>query len=101
MEVPPTPAAPHRLILGLALFSIVSGSALLIFGLTFLKGAYTSQRWPTAQGKVEAVNIRRDRITDSRPPAYTYTFVVTYAYLFSSGIGLFMLAQRIAANIVS
>jgi hypothetical protein len=80
MEVPPTPAAPHRLILGLALFSIVSGSALLIFGLTFLKGAYTSQRWPTAQGKVEAVNIRRDRITDSRPPAYTYTFVVTYAY---------------------
>jgi hypothetical protein len=80
MKEPSTPADPYRLILGLTIFSIVSGSALLIFGLSFLKGAYTSQGWPIAQGDVKAVNINRDRITDSSPPAYTYTYTVVYTY---------------------
>ncbi|MDA0269015.1 MAG: DUF3592 domain-containing protein [Cyanobacteria bacterium] len=78
MEASPAPAP--RLIFGLAIFSIVSGAALLIFGLSFLKSAYTSLGWPTVQGDVAAVNINRDRVTDSRPPAYTYTYTVAYTY---------------------
>jgi len=80
MAEPPLPTTSPRLLLGLAIFSIMSGSALLLFGLSFLKGAYTSQGWPTAQGDVEAVNLNRDRVTDSRPPAYNYTYTVAYSY---------------------
>ncbi|MGB3493803.1 MAG: DUF3592 domain-containing protein [Elainellaceae cyanobacterium] len=76
----PTPSSPHRLILGLAFFLIASGAALSIFGLSFLKEAHVSQGWPVAQGDVKAVNINRDRITDSRPPAYTYSYTVIYTY---------------------
>ena len=80
MEESPTSATSPRLMLGLASFAIVSGAALLIFGVSFLKSAHTSQGWPIAQGDVKAVNIKRDRITDSRPPAYTYTYTVVYTY---------------------
>jgi hypothetical protein len=80
MEESTNPSSPYRLILGLAIFSLVSGSALLMFGLIFLKDAYASQSWPIAQGTVNRVNINRDRATDSSTPTYDYTYTVVYGY---------------------
>jgi len=80
MEQPPITPFQYRLGLGFLGFLIVSGGALMLFGLSFLKTATASQQWPTAQGKVQAVTVTRDRTSTSSSPTYTYAYTVTYRY---------------------
>jgi hypothetical protein len=70
----------YRIVLGFAGFMTVLGTALLIFGVVFLRDAWASRGWPTAAGTVEEVTVVRDRSSTSNTSRPYYYYAVTYEY---------------------
>ena len=55
---------------------------MVVFGITFIRSAEASKRWPVAQGSVVSTRARLQSSStgNSSPSSYSYAFEVTYAY---------------------
>jgi hypothetical protein len=79
------PVTPTRsqmyIILGAAIFLLLAGAALVIFGVVFVRDATASANWPTTTGRVQNVRVTWDNVGSSGPPVVReYYYAVTYAY---------------------
>ncbi len=74
-------AGPSRVLLWVAIITLVLGVLMLAFGLSFVGEANASRQWPTAEGTVDNVRITWDTLsTDPGVPDREYYYQVYYSY---------------------
>jgi hypothetical protein len=71
----------YRITMGVLIFFILAGCALLTFGVFFLLEANASRGWPSVQGEVQSVRVERNRSSTSNSTKGSYHYEVTYTYL--------------------
>ena len=82
MQQTKTTLKQYRIISAFMIFIILAGCALFTFGVFFVIEASASRDWPSVQGEVESVYVRRTRDNrSSTQGSYSYHFEVTYNYL--------------------
>lgn len=77
-SAPITPSQ-YRIIAGFAAFLILSGAALALFGIFFLKSAQASRAWPSTSGEVQTIKAVL-HTTRNNGRVKTYNYTVTYQY---------------------
>ena len=71
---------PRRVILIFGWFCVAIGAPLLMWGAWYLIQAFASSSWPTVEGVVERVQIRRDTSGSGSTRTVSYRYTVEYAY---------------------
>ncbi len=74
-------AGPPRILLWVAIITLLLGGLMLAFGVSFVAEANASRQWPTAEGTVDNVRITWDTLsTDPGVPDREYFYQVYYSY---------------------